>query len=406
MPSLRILILSPRQCWPPQSGAKLRDYYFARALGQQASVTYAYFIDPGAAPLSKADLPFCNAIVAISKPRAYSPIKIIQSLTGRGALPILNYTSREMMQAVARLTSRERYDVVHLDSIHMTAYADVLSQSPGPVPRTIYNWHNIESELMRRYSGVINTPARRIYAGWTARQLQRLEHSILRTGFGHVVCSEREQQQLHGIEPAARIAVIPNGVDTTYFADTQPPGIRRRIVFVGSMSYYPNIEASVTFARQVWPHLRDRLPGYCLTLAGANPVPAVMELSEIPGVEVTGTVSDLRPYYREALAAIVPLRTGGGTRLKILEAMAAGVPVVSTALGAEGLSVEPGKNMLLAEVDNFESWVRALTSLAESEIRRGEITSAALKLVRGQYDWTLLGESLCKIYADWLEEAE
>ena len=281
----------------------------------------------------------------------------------------------------------------------------MLRAALGPDLPLVYNWHNIESELMRRYSAAVNTPARRIYSAWTARQLERLERSILRTGSGHVVCSEREQAQLQKIEPSARIAGVPNGVDTAYFAGASPPGRRHRIVFVGAMKYPPNIEAAVTFSHNVWPQLRERLPGYCLTLVGANPVPAVIALRDIPGVEVTGTVPDVRPYYREALAAIVPLRTGGGTRLKILEAMAAGVPVVSSALGAEGLSLEPGTNILLADLDDGESWVRALAGLAESEPRRRELTSAALQLVRDHYDWTSLGESLSRIYVDWLEQA-
>lgn len=401
---IRILFLSPRQCWPPRSGAKLRDYYFARALAQQASVSYAYFIDRGSAPLSEAELPFCRHIVGVPKPRAYSALKIVRGLTGRWPLPVLNYTSPEMLQAVAGLARRERYDLVHLDSIHMVGYLDALKQMLGPALPIVYNWHNIESELMRRYSAVVKAPARRIYSAWTARQLNRLEHSILRSGFGHVVCSEREQGELHKMENSARIAVIPNGVDTAYFAGAES-GRRHRIVFVGLMSYHANIEAAVTFTRNVWPRLRDHLPGYTLTLVGANPVPAVTALRDVPGVEVTGTVPDLRPYYNQALAAIIPLRTGGGTRLKILEAMAAGVPVVSTAIGAEGLSVEPGKNILLADVDDCETWVRALTGLADSEPRRRELTSAALQLVSDKYDWNSLGESLFKAYADWLEKA-
>jgi glycosyltransferase involved in cell wall biosynthesis len=208
------------------------------------------------------------------------------------------------------------------------------------------------------------------------------------------------------MDSGARVAVIANGVDTAYFAEAGPPRKQNRIVFVGLMSYYPNIEAAVTFSNKIWPRLQDQLPGYTLTFVGANPVPAVMQLRDIAGVEVTGTVPDLRPYYRDALAAIIPLRTGGGTRLKILEAMASGVPVVSTALGAEGLSVEPGKNILMADADDAESWLRALAGLAESKPRRRELTSAALQLVRHEYDWTSLGESLCKIYADWLDQAD
>src|SRR5205085_5359496 len=135
----KVLFISPRQCWPPRSGAKLRDYYFARALGHQASVTYVYFIDPESIPLSPAELPFCRNIVGLPKPRAYSPLKVVCGLTGRWPLPVLNYTSREMLQAVAGLARCERYGLVHLDSIHMTGCVDVLKEELGRDLPIVYN---------------------------------------------------------------------------------------------------------------------------------------------------------------------------------------------------------------------------------------------------------------------------
>jgi glycosyltransferase involved in cell wall biosynthesis len=124
----------------------------------------------------------------------------------------------------------------------------------------------------------------------------------------------------------------------------------------------------------------------------------------LPGVTVTGTVPEVRPYYRDALAAIVPLRTGGGTRLKILEAMAAGVPVVSTPLGAEGLTITPGENILLADPDDAEGWLRHLTYLTESELGRKALSASALALVRTTYDWEILGRKLCDTYESWLRD--
>ncbi|MCU1337775.1 MAG: hypothetical protein JWO19_3356, partial [Bryobacterales bacterium] len=133
-----------------------------------------------------------------------------------------------------------------------------------------------------------------------------------------------------------------------------------------------------------------------------NPTPAVLKLGDFKGVTVTGTVPDVRPFYRDALAAIVPLRTGGGTRLKILEAMAAGVPVVSTPLGAEGLAVTSGKNILLAGPDDAETWLRHLEHLTESEPGRKALSASGLELVRSSYDWEILGRKLCDTYEGWL----
>ena len=153
-----------------------------------------------------------------------------------------------------------------------------------------------------------------------------------------------------------------------------------------------------------WPHIHQRFPQWHLSLVGATPPPDVQALAHIPGVEVTGTVPDVRPYYRDALAAVVPLRSGGGTRLKILEAMAAGIPVISTALGAEGLDVAPGHNFLLAERD--ADWLPALTEIAQNPARARQLAQRGMELVRSRYDWGALGERLLSTYERWASSGD
>ncbi len=396
---MRILFLSPRQCWPARSGAKLREYYFLRALALRGEVTYLYFADPGAPVLTREDLPFCRDVVAVPKPGSYGLRKTLQGVLGRWPLPVLNYMSAEMSAAVTHLTSRNKFDLLHLDSIHMIRYGEGFAPT-----RLVYDWHNIESEAMQRYSATVASPARRWYAVHTASKLKELEREILSHGSGHVVCSQRELAQLKQIVPGARVAVVNNGVDMQYFANAGPGGASGRdLVFVGSMDYYPNAEAAISFSRDVWPLVRGRIPEARLVIVGANPGPAVLALSELPGVNVTGTVPDVRPYYGSALTAIVPLRTGGGTRLKILEAMAAGVPVVSTPLGAEGLEVTPGKDILIADPDDGEAWAGHLQRLANPSINdRQALVDAALDLARTHYDWETLGQILWSAYDGWL----
>jgi glycosyltransferase involved in cell wall biosynthesis len=342
--------------------------------------------------------------VAIPKPPAYRPATLVQGVLGRWPLPVLNYTSQAMSAAVDRLTGTETYDLIHLDSIHMIRYGEA-ARRKGSATRIVYNWHNIESEAMRRFGATVSSPAKRWYARLTASKLAALEQDILKTAFGHVVCSARELEELRRIAPSARIAVIENGVDVASFsprADVLPEA--SKLVFVGLMDYYPNVEAATSFATRVWPLLRQRLPQLTLWIVGANPAPAVRQLGDLEGVTVTGTVPDVRPYYGDALAAIVPLRTGGGTRLKILEAMAAGVPVVSTPLGAEGLPVTPGGNVLLAEPDDAEGWLRHLEYLTGSESGRKALSDSGLEFVRRSYDWEILGRKLCDTYEGWLRE--
>jgi glycosyltransferase involved in cell wall biosynthesis len=399
---VRILFLSPRQCWPARSGAKLREYYLARALSRWAELTYAYFVDPGDAPLTADDLSFPARILAVPKPRAYSPWKLVRGMAGKWPLPVLNYTSPQMDAALARLDASPGYDLVHLESIHMIRYVKSLARILGQAPRVTYNWHNIESEAMRRYAASTPSPAKRMYANLTAGKLGTLEREILAQAFGHIVCSERESLQLRRMVPAARIAVVENGVDCGYFGEPKGGHKLHRIVYVGWMAYPANVEAMVAFAHKTWPLVREQLSGVTLTIVGLNPTAEVRALGAIPGIEVTGTVPDVRPYYREALAAVVPLRTGGGTRLKILEAMAAEVPVVSTPIGAEGLAVSPGSDILISDPDDHASWVRHLVELAHSEELRKQITTRGLQLVKSRYDWTTLGQGLIETYEGWL----
>ena len=274
--------------------------------------------------------------------------------------------------------------------------------------KIVYNWHNIESEAMQRFSATVPSGPKRWYASLTAAKLASLERDILNQAFGHIVCSARELDDLQKLAPDARIAVVENGVDVGSYAASFSPRTdispaAHKLVFVGLMDYYPNVEAATSFTRRIWPTLRQRFPNLTLSIVGANPTPAVLQLGNMEGVTVTGTVPDVRPYYRDALAAIVPLRTGGGTRLKILEAMAAKVPVISTPLGAEGLTVTAGENILLAEPDDAETWLRHLSHLIESEPSRKALSDMAFELVKTQYDWEILGRKLCATYEGWLQ---
>ncbi len=363
----------------------------------ESELTYVCFAERGAAPLSTAELPFCRRVISVPPGRPYSPAKIARGVFGSYPLPVVNYTSAAMFAALENAVRGARFDLVHLDGIHVFAYDPFLRKATGaPI---VYDWHNIESEKMRRYAAQVKAPAS-WYAALTARRLQRAERRTLQEAHGHLVCSSRERDELARCAPRARIAVIENGVDTAWFADApEASGPRRRIVFVGQMSYHANADAAVEFVRKAWPAIAARHPDWTLSLVGSSPPPAVLAL-RAANVEVTGTVPDVRPYYRDALAAIVPLRVGGGTRLKILEAMAAGVPVISTPLGAEGLAVAPGGHILIAE--DAGQWLAALEKLAGDEALRRQITTAGRALAAERYDWNIIGKELVATYRRWL----
>lgn len=397
MASVRVLFLSPRECWPPTSGAKLRDYYFARGLAQGSDLKYIFFgTDQSARQLAE-NLNPGTEVFAVPAPAKYSALKIVRGLLGRYPLPVLNYTSAGMAHTIGQVIGAERFDAVHLDSIHFAAYLPLL-RSRLPEAKVILNWHNIESELMARYAGTSASLKRKAYAKVTARQMQKLENSMLHSCYGHVVCSRRELEVLSRRDSTARIALAPNGVDGSYFSLQSDAALKQRLVFVGQMSYHANAEGIAWFVRSAWPAIRGRYPAFQISVVGSSPGPAVLALANEPGVEVTGTVPDVRPFYSGAYAAIVPLLTGGGTRLKILEAMASGTPVISTRLGAEGLPVTHRTDILFA--DTAPDWLDALAYLSDPQ-RRKRLVETARHLARSQFDWTAIGAQLLQLYRRW-----
>jgi glycosyltransferase involved in cell wall biosynthesis len=306
-----------------------------------------------------------------------------------------------MKKTLTKLLNEQEFDLLHFDSIHLAGYLPLVRRRTKPP--VVIDWHNVESELMSRFGENQPWSPRKTYARITASRLARLEKEILAITAGHIACSDRDRDQILKKNPSARVAVIENGVDTCSFTLAAAETVTRsRVIFVGSMDYHANVEAACSFAHEVWPAISERFPRWRLTLVGSNPAPAVQALAQQKNIEVTGTVPDVRPYYREAFAAIVPLRTGGGTRLKILEAMAAGVPVISTKLGAEGLAVSPGNDILIA--DSNGAWLPLLASLSDDSGLWNRIAESGRGLVEQRYDWKILGRSLVEVYNRWFAQ--
>jgi sugar transferase (PEP-CTERM/EpsH1 system associated) len=394
---MRVLQFAPRICWPLDTGAKLRNYHLARVLSRQARVALLAFTDHELSSDSLAE--FYDQVITVPRDSAYTPAKVARGLLGRTPLTVLNYTTDSMKRALEKLLGENDFDIVQMESIHLMSYLPILRQARRR-PIVVCDWHNIESELMQRYSEREPGFLRRAYATRTARLMSAFEKRALREFDAHITVSQRDAGGLQALNPEARIFVIENGVDTAFYSE---PEMERgdgspahRIVFVGSMDYHANIDGAVNFARQVWPRVRERLPQLTFTIVGKDPSAEVRELSQLPGIEVTGTVDDVRPFYRDAIAAVVPLNVGGGSRLKILEAMAAGVPVISTTLGAEGLEVRADENILIADAN--EQLAEAIIKLVEDEARREELIAAGRELVSSRYDWSGLGNELFRAY--------
>jgi glycosyltransferase involved in cell wall biosynthesis len=364
-------------------------------LARHAQVSLLAFTDHDISSDNLRDI--YDQVISVPRAPSYTPAKVARGFLGSTPLPVLNYTTGSMKQSLRQLLSENDFQIVQVESIHLMSYLPILRQARRR-PIAICDWHNIESELMQRYSDREPGFLRRAYASKTARLMKAFEERALLEFDAHVTVSERDAERLRHINPKARVFVIENGVDTAFYSDQSDHSKAQRIVFVGSMDYHANIDGAVNFARNVWPAVREQRPGLTFTIVGKDPAAEVRELAQLPSIEVTGTIDDVRPFYREAIAAVVPLNVGGGSRLKILEAMAAGVPVVSTTLGAEGLDVRPDENILIA--DTNEELAAAIVGLTWNEARRKELSAAGRALVISRYDWVSLGEELFRAYEE------
>jgi glycosyltransferase involved in cell wall biosynthesis len=262
----------------------------------------------------------------------------------------------------------------------------------------VLSTHNVESQRFARELEL--TPfwsLRHLVLGVDARLFPRWEERALQAFDGAVAVSSEDQAWLRARFGGRPVALAPNGVDTAAFAPERGPASRRRaIVFTGVMDYPPNEDAVVWFAERVWPELRRASPDLEFQVVGTRPTARVSALASQAGIRVTGEVPDVRPYVAGALAFVVPLRSGGGTRLKILQAMAMGCPVISTRLGAEGLDVEDGQHLLFAEGPG--DFVARLDAIASSAERAEQLARNARQRVVERYDWSRCLEPLDELY--------
>jgi polysaccharide biosynthesis protein PslH len=400
--TLRLLQLAQVNIRHPSTGSRIRNYHLATQLARVMNVTHVGFGDAGGMvnPSQGADR---IRIRLVPREPGYTVAKLARGAFGRTPVTLLNFYDSAMVAVLAEELATFSYDTVLVEGIEMIPYLPVIRAAKNLTKCVVLDWHNIESEVVARHSHHAANPLYRLYMRHTARQLKRLENEVLDGCDLHLVTSERDREGLLRRRATANIMVVENGVDVQYFAANAAAvtgatnrSARRRIVFVGSMDYSANVDAVGYFIKKVWPEIHRTFASLVFTIVGRNPPEKIREMGRRPGVEVIGTVADVRPYYLDALAAVVPLRVAGGTRLKILEAMAAGVPVISTRVGAEGLRVQPQRDLLLAESPReFQAQVARLWHDFSSWRR---FSAAGRKLVEGTYDWNTIGARLTEVY--------
>jgi sugar transferase (PEP-CTERM/EpsH1 system associated) len=393
---MRILWLKTDLLLPLDKGGKLRTWHLMRQLARRHAITYLAFADPHGDPqVLEGMQEVAEAVetiprVEVQKGSARFLAQAAWHLADPLPYAVGHYRSRKYRRRVSNLLASQPFDLVVSD--FLPPIVNLPAELPCP---SVLFTHNVESDIWRRHAETVTDVVRRSLYAMQYRRMLRFEGYALRRCDGVLAVSEADRETFARVYPGIdldAIHVVPTGVDTEFFAPAPSPATSVELVFTGSMDWLPNEDAMLWFCREVLPLIRRDRPATTLSIIGRAPTTAVRRLAEAPGVRVTGRVDDVRPYMRNAAVFVVPLRVGGGTRLKIFEAMAMGKAVVSTTVGAEGLPVTHDRNLLIA--DDPGSFARAVLRLLTNLDERRQLELAARSLVAMHFDWSAVARDL------------
>ncbi len=389
----KLLSITSEVPWPLNSGGHLRTYHLQNALGREFD---AQLVCPhNESTQGTADLPDDTSF-RLAKFEV--PSRSLVSETGRigraqwHRAPYSMYFRhhrRRLQRRWNESIAAQRPDFVWLDHIDSFLY---LPEKMPSGSRVVIDLHNIYSLILRRLAEEGGNLLRRTALGVEANRMARVERELCQRVDAVVAVSDAEAAYYRALG-AKRVHVAPNGVDCigVSYLQRQPAEDAPVILFVGAMDWQPNVSAAISLAKEIFPTIRQTWPHARLNLVGKNPIEAVEQLNELEGVTVTGTVPSMTPFLKEASVFAVPLDSGGGTRLKILEAFAAGVPVVSTPVGAEGIEASDGVHLRIA---SRESMANVVMQVLRDEQGK-QLAVAARKLVEERYDWRTIGRQAC-----------
>ncbi|MDO9234428.1 MAG: glycosyltransferase family 4 protein [Aquabacterium sp.] len=395
---MKILIVTTKSPYPLFEGRALRTYNLLKQAAGEHEIHLLSFVQ------TQEDLDGIEHMRSICKVVEYEKLYFggakmqilkdaVCELFSAAPLPIIKYRTAGMRARLKRLMAEHHYDLVHLDMLHLGEYIDLCGNTP-----VVLIEHNVEHVILDRRADNETRPLHRAYLRYQARKLKSYEASACLRADHVVAVSELDAQHLRDIAPGAQVSTVPNGVNTSYFAAQDTPIKPHNLVFVGGFTWFPNLDAIRYFCEDILPLLVKAVPDLRLTVIGKQPdTPVVDEIARHPHVHLTGQVDDIRPYVDEAAAYIVPLRIGGGTRLKILDALSMGKAIISTSVGCEGLAVEDGQTIVIA--DTPETFSQAIVRVLNNPDEARAIGQRGRTLVEQRYDWAAVAKGLMAIYA-------
>jgi glycosyltransferase involved in cell wall biosynthesis len=402
---MRILWVSHIIPYPPKSGVHLRSYNLLRAAATQNEVDLVAFVQEQWLEIFYASREqaiedcgrhlrqFCRSVRFVCIENLARPLGKVRTAL-EGLIFPQCYTIRWLQgsatwKVFADLSRSATYDLVHFDTLSLAPFRPLFSK----VPATLGH-HNVESQILHRRAQNEVSWLKRLYFNQESRRVRSYEARVAYSFARHIACSALDCERLRTIAPRISAVAIPNGVDVEYFRPSAVATTDKSLIFVGSLNWYPNVDAVLFLLREVWPLLQARVPEVRLDIVGSAPPAPVLRLaSSLTNVRVHGFVDDIRPLIEGAAVYVCPIRDGGGTKLKLLDAFAMQKCVVAHPISCEGIDVIPEQHVLLAETAS--EFADSIQTVLENRTLRENIGKAARELVVNRYSFAQIGRQLC-----------
>jgi glycosyltransferase involved in cell wall biosynthesis len=381
---MKILWICPFFLHPTDRGAQIRTLGTLKQLHKRHEIHFAALNDPQSleGPLRSSGYSSRHFAVEHCAPSRKS-LAILPQLAGSMFNPVplavSRYYSRQLKQEIDALIAVQRYDSI---------VCDFLAAAPNVPDLTscVLFQHNVETTIWQRHATQADSLPKKFFFQLQAAKMEAYERKMCRAARHVIAVSAIDASRMRQMFQIDAVSSVPTGVDVEYFAPSAAAAHGSDILFCGSMDWLPNVDAVVHFVSDILPLIRQKLPAATFTVAGRSPDAKVLKAVQgLSGVSVTGKVDDMRPYLWGSKLSVVPIRIGGGTRLKIYECMAAGIPVISTTVGAEGLSYEDGEDIVLA--DDPAAFAEACVRLLSDDAARRAVAGNALARVHRELSW-------------------
>jgi len=405
----KVLWLSHFAPYPPKGGAEQRSYNMLAELGRGTDLTFvglahssrvkAYYtdFDTGVVAIEAAFREFCTDVRLVK--HGHLNRKMNRIFTAFKSLLLFRpydyvYLQSALFQKqIDTVLAENQFDVIHVDSIGLWQFLNSKDLSA----KLILNHHNIESAMLARRAENADAPLS-FYLKWQAHQLASIEREACKRAALNIVCSELDASRLRELHSVDNVEVVPNGVDLAYFTRSQPYApLSKHLLFVGGLDWYPNRDAATFIATKLWPLLKKAMPDITCSIVGRGTITALDELAASdPNFKAPGFADDIRPVFESATIFVCPIRDGGGTKLKVLDAMAMGVPLVAHPVACEGINVEDGQTVRFAE--SAEDFCSAIVQLLEQPEVLSRMSSDERELIEKNFSYESIGAEIRRMY--------